>query len=166
MESSPSPSAKRRLLDFFSKSNATTTSTHRSKNSSATASMINMSDAGDQHREQERRANGFRAHFDSALEKLKLHESSSDAGSILQRADYGDEVEDADREGLGRKISKRLKSKKKKNEEETIERGRSVLRNCSLENEDTSTIYDERDPTPRFGQGDESSVMTYESDVE
>lgn len=145
-------------------------STHRSKHSSATTSSINMSDAGDHHVEQERRSGGFRSHFDSALEKLRIHESSGDVGDmVLGSSDYGDELEEENdgRKGLSKMISRRFRSRRRKKELEEGERGRSVLRKGTLENDsDISTIYDERNPTPSFGQGDGSSVLTYESEVE
>jgi len=162
MEASPPPSTRGRSLShLFSKS----VGTHRSKHSSTTASSINMSDAGD-HYGPERRGNGFRSHFDSALEKLKIHESSGDVGDIdLGSADYGDELDEGGK-GLSKMISRKFKSRKKKKEMEDGERGRSVLRKGTLLDNDMSAIYDERNLTPSFGQGDGSSILTYESEVE
>jgi len=166
MDPSPSPTSfgNRSLSNLFSKPRSSAVN-----RSSTTAPSIMSGTTGDVAHH----AMGtLRAHFDNALEKLKIHESSGDGTDdsfVGSNSEYGEDEDDESRgHGLGKLIPKRLKRRQRRKEaairaSEEVERGRNVAERGTLENVDED--YRHLAPS-NFGQGDGSSTLTFESDLE
>lgn len=175
MDASPSPDrgvsfGNRSFSNLFSKGRGTAIN----QNIASAASSIMSGNIG--HHEHH---GGLRAHFDHAVEKLKIHESSGDGtedSMVGSNSEYGDEEDDDSRgRGLRKLIPRRLKRRQRRREadaraSEEVERGRSVFERGTLENVGSSgrenSGYERYLAPSNFGQGDGSSMMTFESDVE